>query len=155
MLFNLPFLCRRIGTTCRACPICWAITSPAALCRVLHALPANVYVQDRPRFAVFCCRVPGIAESSCQFRVELCRVLPELRCQRASLLLPSFSLPRMSLPGREVEITIKPAWNGEDARASAATDRAASLFAAQDNPRNTDPAERLCREELYDCKILR
>ena len=58
-------------------------------------------------------------------------------------------------PGTEVEVTIKPAQNGRHARAVAPADRAASLFAALDKERNTEPVGPLRREELYDRKVLR
>jgi hypothetical protein len=58
-------------------------------------------------------------------------------------------------PGTAVEVTIKPAQNGDPTTATAATDRAARLFAALDKARNTEPVGPLRREELYDRKVLR
>ena len=55
-------------------------------------------------------------------------------------------------PGTEVEVTIKLAQNGEQPKAS---DRAARLFAALDQARNSEPVGPLHREELYDRKVLR
>ena len=58
-------------------------------------------------------------------------------------------------PGTEVEVTVRPAQNGEPASVAAAADRAARLFAALDKARNTEPVGPLRREELYDRKVLR
>jgi hypothetical protein len=58
-------------------------------------------------------------------------------------------------PGTEVEVSIKPAENGEQVTAAVAADRAARLFAALDKARNLEPVGRLRREELYDRKVLR
>ncbi len=56
-------------------------------------------------------------------------------------------------PGTEVEVIIKPTSNG--GHAAAASDRAASLLAALDKARNTEPVGPLRREELYDRDVLR
>jgi hypothetical protein len=56
-------------------------------------------------------------------------------------------------PGTEVEVTIKPARDGENT--AAATDRAPRLFAALNKARNTEPVGPLRREELYDRQVLR
>ena len=58
-------------------------------------------------------------------------------------------------PGTEVEVTIKPAQDGQRETAAAASDRAARLFAALDKARNTEPIGPLRREELYDRQVLR
>jgi hypothetical protein len=58
-------------------------------------------------------------------------------------------------PGTQVEAIIKPAQNGGSATAPAPTDRATPLFAALDKGRNTETVGPLCREELYDRKVLR
>ena len=58
-------------------------------------------------------------------------------------------------PGTEVEVTIKPARNGEQAGAGAAAERAGRLFAALNKARNTETVGPLRREELYDRKVLR
>lgn len=57
-------------------------------------------------------------------------------------------------PGTEVEVTIKPAANGERAAAAVTTDRAARLFAALDKARNSESVGPLRREELYDRQVL-
>ncbi len=58
-------------------------------------------------------------------------------------------------PGTEVQVTIKPAANAEQAAGTTATERAARLFAALNKARNTEPVGPLYREELYDRRVLR
>lgn len=58
-------------------------------------------------------------------------------------------------PGTEVEVTIKPARNGEHDDQAAATDRSARLMAALNKARNTEPIGSLRRKELYDRELLR
>jgi hypothetical protein len=57
--------------------------------------------------------------------------------------------------GTEVEVTITPTQNGGQDIPAAASDRTTRLFAALDKARNTEPIGPLCREELYDRKVLR
>ena len=58
-------------------------------------------------------------------------------------------------PGTEVEVTIKAVDNGARSMDVTSTDRAARLFAALDQARNTEPVGPLRREELYDRQVLR
>jgi len=51
-------------------------------------------------------------------------------------------------PGTEVEVTIKPAQDGRR-ETTAASNRAARLFAALEKARNTEPIRPLRRAELY------